>query len=125
MKLRLSKAQSIAVIHHRDYYSQALAKGLLKMSKRYRGRYLTTRLCKRSLNSSDPPKGCYYSIRQLTKGASLAKDLATVAGSIKRPFHQSSDSANQQHGVAPRVFTSQLSSLPFFSDRLPFLNTYP
>ncbi|GBO19888.1 hypothetical protein AVEN_240188-1 [Araneus ventricosus] len=93
------------------------------MSKRYRGRYLTTRLCKRSLNSSDPPKGCYYSIRQLTKGSSLAKDLATVTGSIKRPFHQSSDSANQHHEVAPRVFSSQLSSPPLFH-RLPFLNTY-
>ncbi|GBO34277.1 hypothetical protein AVEN_151203-1 [Araneus ventricosus] len=93
------------------------------MSKRYRGRYLTTRLCKRSLNSSDPLKGYYYSIRQLTKGSSLAKDLATVKGSIKRPFHQSSVSANQHHGVAPRVFSSQLSSPPFFH-RLPFLNTY-
>ncbi|GBM47124.1 hypothetical protein AVEN_53663-1 [Araneus ventricosus] len=92
MKSRLLNAQSISVIHHRDYYSQALAKGLLKMSKRYRGRYLTNRLCKRSLTSSDPPKGCYYLIRQLTKGASLAKDLATVTGSIKRPFRQSSDS---------------------------------
>ncbi|GBM11122.1 hypothetical protein AVEN_243000-1 [Araneus ventricosus] len=79
------------------------------MSKRYRGWYLTARLCKHSLNSSDPPKGFYYSIRQLSKGASPAKHLATETGSIKRPFHQSSDSANQHHGVAPRVFTSQLS----------------
>ncbi|GBN22642.1 hypothetical protein AVEN_265249-1 [Araneus ventricosus] len=82
------------------------------MSNRYRGRYLTTRLCKRSLNSSDPPKGCYYSIRHISKGASPSKDLAVVTGSIKRPFHQSSDSANQHHGVATRVFTSQLSLSP-------------
>ncbi|GBM07069.1 hypothetical protein AVEN_177043-1 [Araneus ventricosus] len=93
------------------------------MSKRYLGRYLTTRLCKRWLNSSDPPKGCYYSIRQLSKGANPAKDLATVTASIKRPFYQSSDSANQHHGVPPRVFTSQLS-LSLFPDRLPFLNPY-
>ncbi|GBM20650.1 hypothetical protein AVEN_230237-1 [Araneus ventricosus] len=93
------------------------------MSKRYRGRYLTTRLCKRPLNASDPSKGCYYSIRQLFKGASPAKHLATITGSIRRPFHQSSDCANQHHGVAPRVFTSQ-PSLSLFSDRLPFLNPY-
>ncbi|GBM96747.1 hypothetical protein AVEN_134025-1 [Araneus ventricosus] len=91
--------------------SQALTKDLLRMSKRYQGRYLTARLCKTRLNSSDPTKGCYYSIPQLTKGASLAKDLATVTGSMKRQFHQSSDSANQNHGVEPLVFTSQLSSL--------------
>ncbi|GBM07521.1 hypothetical protein AVEN_100720-1 [Araneus ventricosus] len=67
----------------------------------------------------DPPKGCYYSNRQLSKGASPDKHLATVTGSIKHPFHRSSDSANQHHGVAPRVFTSQLS-LNLFSD----LNSY-
>ncbi|GBN84774.1 hypothetical protein AVEN_26959-1 [Araneus ventricosus] len=86
MKLRLQDAQLIAVIPHRDFYSQALTKSLLRMSKRYRGRYLTEKLCKRSLNSSDPPKGCYYSIPQLTKGASLAKDLAKIAGSINARF---------------------------------------
>ncbi|GBO29985.1 hypothetical protein AVEN_155402-1 [Araneus ventricosus] len=89
------------------------------MSKRYRGRYLTTRLCKRPLNSSDPAKGCYYSIPQLTKGASLAKYLATVTVSINRPFHQSSDSANQHHGVAPSVFTSHLLSPSSLLKHLP------
>ncbi|GBN84230.1 hypothetical protein AVEN_172038-1 [Araneus ventricosus] len=86
MKLRLQDAQLIAVIHHRDFYSQALTKGLLRMSKRYRGRYLTARLCKRQLNSSDPPKRCYYSIPQLTKGANLAKDLAKITGLINARF---------------------------------------
>ncbi|GBL79332.1 hypothetical protein AVEN_92534-1 [Araneus ventricosus] len=126
MKLRLQDAQLTAVIHHKDYYCQALTKGLLRTSKRYRGRYFTVRLCKRQLNSSDPPKGCYFSIPQLIKGASLAKDLSTVTGSIKRPFHQSSDFTNQHHGVASRVFTSHsYGSLSLSSDRLPFLNTYP
>ncbi|GBM44457.1 hypothetical protein AVEN_184673-1 [Araneus ventricosus] len=78
------------------------------MSKRYRGRYFTGGYAKRPLNSSDPPKGCYYSIPQLTKGASLSKDLAKFTGSI----NARSDFENQHHGVAPRVFTPQLSS-PF------------
>ncbi|GBO22045.1 hypothetical protein AVEN_80328-1 [Araneus ventricosus] len=86
------------------------------MSKRYRGRYLTTRLCKRSLNSSDPPKGCYYSIRQLTKGASLAKDLTTVTGSIKKTRSiKVQIPQNQHHGG---VFTSQLSSPSLLSSSL-------
>ncbi|GBM61455.1 hypothetical protein AVEN_93016-1 [Araneus ventricosus] len=70
---------------------------------------MPTRLYKRSLNSSDPPKGCFYSMRWLTIGASPAKDLATVTGSKIPPFHLSSDLENQHHGVALRVFTSQLS----------------
>ncbi|GBN93779.1 hypothetical protein AVEN_230325-1 [Araneus ventricosus] len=81
MKLRLQGAQLIAVTHHRDIYSQAVTKDLLRMSKRYRGRYLTARLRKHPLNSS-----CYYSIPQLTKGASLAKDLAKIMGSINARF---------------------------------------
>ncbi|GBL72148.1 hypothetical protein AVEN_115146-1 [Araneus ventricosus] len=96
------------------------------MSKRYRDRYLTARLSKRSLISSNPPKGCYYAIPQFTTGASLAKDLANLHGVRKRPFHQSSDSAIPHHGLETRVFTSQLSSLdPLFSLHLPFLNPLP
>ncbi|GBM23171.1 hypothetical protein AVEN_147086-1 [Araneus ventricosus] len=86
MKLRIQDSQLIAVIHHRDYYSQGLTKGLLRMSKRYRGRYLTARLC-RALNSGkNPQKGYYYSIPQLTKGASLATDLAKITGPINARF---------------------------------------
>ncbi|GBM31441.1 hypothetical protein AVEN_39239-1 [Araneus ventricosus] len=79
------------------------------MSKRYRGRYLTARLCKTPAEFQRSTKGMIIFNSTATKGAILTKDLATVTGSIKRPFHQSSDYANQQHGVAPRVFTLQLS----------------
>ncbi|GBO02253.1 hypothetical protein AVEN_202107-1 [Araneus ventricosus] len=79
------------------------------------------------LNSSDPPKGRYYSIPQLTKGASLAKDLATDTGSINRPFHQSSDSANQHHGVAPSVvhFSAIVPPLLGSSSLLKHLSSEP
>ncbi|GBN25541.1 hypothetical protein AVEN_86752-1 [Araneus ventricosus] len=96
------------------------------MNKRYRDRYLTARLSKRSLISNNPPKGCYYTIPELTTGASLAKDLANFNGVRKRSFHQSSDSAIPHHGLDTSVFTCQLSSLePPFTLRLPFLNPLP
>ncbi|GBN48130.1 hypothetical protein AVEN_24229-1 [Araneus ventricosus] len=76
------------------------------MSKRYRGRYITTRLYKRSLNSSDPPKGSFYSIRQLTVGASPAKDLATVTGSKIRPFRSRKRTPRSSF---PRVYFSALA----------------
>ncbi|GBM54959.1 hypothetical protein AVEN_33516-1 [Araneus ventricosus] len=89
------------------------------MSKRYRGRYMATRLYKRSLNSSDPTKGYFYSVRQLSIGAIPAKHLATVTGSKVRQFHLSSDLSKQHHGVALSVFTSQLSlSLSSFPSSL-------
>ncbi|GBN02134.1 hypothetical protein AVEN_124765-1 [Araneus ventricosus] len=90
------------------------------MIKRYRCRYLTARLCKRPLNSSDPAKGCYYSIPRLTKGASLAKDLVKITGSINARFIKVQiPHTNTSH----RVFTSQISSP--LSLRLPFLNPHP
>ncbi|GBM07599.1 hypothetical protein AVEN_230033-1 [Araneus ventricosus] len=79
------------------------------MSKRYRGRYMRTRLYKRSLNSSDPPKGCFCSMLRLIREASPTKDLAKVTGSKIRPFHLSSDLENQHFGIALRVITSLLS----------------
>ncbi|GBM62438.1 hypothetical protein AVEN_180849-1 [Araneus ventricosus] len=82
------------------------------MSKSYLGRYLTARLCKRSLNSSDAPKGRFYSIRQLSKGASPAKDLATVTGSENASFMKVQIPQKKHQGVALRVFTSQLSLTP-------------
>ncbi|GBM76940.1 hypothetical protein AVEN_88133-1, partial [Araneus ventricosus] len=39
---------------------------------------MTTRFYARPLNSRNPPKGCFYYMRQLTIGASPAKDLSKI-----------------------------------------------
>ncbi|GBM94482.1 hypothetical protein AVEN_219784-1 [Araneus ventricosus] len=47
----------------------------------YRGRYLSARYANARYFSSNPPKGCYDAIPQLTKGASLAKGWLNFPGS--------------------------------------------
>ncbi|GBN44647.1 hypothetical protein AVEN_259484-1 [Araneus ventricosus] len=89
MKLRLQGVQLIAVIHHRDYYSQALTKGLLRMRNRYRGRYLTARLCK------TPAK-----FQRSTKGMLLFNSTAYQKSWLSQGFGYS-------HGVNKTLISSK------------------